>query len=243
MFCPKCGNQIPNGSEFCPACKCNIDRFVALQNGKLNTTAANDDKSFLISFISFLAPMFGLILYVIDKEKFPKRAKSAAKGAAIGLVVWITVSIISTVVSFAAFFRFNKFILGEDVADKFKNEIVSEFKNNYDDAVNDNDITIDRTDDVEIKLEQFKINDSDSENHTLLEVYIKNLDDETKTFVITIEAVDESGKVIEKNTVTASNLGAQQTTKINAFTVVNPDNIESLKTAQFKVSNITEQDD
>lgn len=79
---------------------------------------------------------------------------------------------------------------------------------------------------------------------TSLPVTVTNLTNETKTFTITIEAVDTANnKRISKDYVTADRLSAGQTVDAEAFNYVDDDEVEALKNAEFRILDIDEYDD
>jgi predicted amidophosphoribosyltransferase len=82
MFCPKCGNELPENAKFCPICGFKI--------------ASNEPKekevsqlSSLSAIFAFLIPIVGIILAIIDlciyDEKYDHRCSIAA--VIIGIIV------------------------------------------------------------------------------------------------------------------------------------------------------------
>ena len=72
-----------------------------------------------------------------------------------------------------------------------------------------------------------------------LPVTVKNLTDEKKSFSIKIEAVDGSGNRIDDDMIFVSDLGAGQSQTKDAFTLVMDETLEKLKTAKFRVVEIS----
>lgn len=88
MFCTKCGKEINDQAVVCVHCGC------AVENNKSPAVSSNDAPNTGFAIIGFLFPLVGLILYLINKDTAPQKAKSAGKGALIGFCVSIVVSII-----------------------------------------------------------------------------------------------------------------------------------------------------
>ena len=87
MFCVKCGKEIHDDAVICPHCGCATSNFAAQSNNK--NTNVYDAPSAGYAVLGFLVPLVGLILYLIWKEEFPLRAKSAGKGALIAVIIEI----------------------------------------------------------------------------------------------------------------------------------------------------------
>lgn len=71
-----------------------------------------------------------------------------------------------------------------------------------------------------------------------LPITVKNLTDESASFTIQLEAVDENGDRIMQDTVYASSLGAGQSQTFKAFTWVTSDDYEAMKTAKFNILSV-----
>ena len=87
MFCSKCGKEINEEAVVCIHCGC------AVENNKVSTVAA-DAPNMGWAVLGFFIPLVGLILYLVNKDTYPLKAKSAGKGALIGFCVSIAFSII-----------------------------------------------------------------------------------------------------------------------------------------------------
>jgi putative Mn2+ efflux pump MntP len=61
----------------------------------------NDVPSTGLNILSFLIPMVGLILYLMQKDKSPRKANSAGKAALWGVGVSLALGLISFIISFA----------------------------------------------------------------------------------------------------------------------------------------------
>lgn len=80
MFCRNCGQQLPDGSLFCPRCGTSVQAGASPVQDK-NQPAPG------MAVLSFFLPIVGLILYLVWMDSEPGKAKSAGKGALIGVIV------------------------------------------------------------------------------------------------------------------------------------------------------------
>lgn len=87
--CTKCGKELLDEAVICPACGCYADEIPVKPNAEPD--AESDAPSLLFSFIGFLIPLVGLILYLYFKEKEPLKANSAGKGALIRLGISLVI--------------------------------------------------------------------------------------------------------------------------------------------------------
>ena len=88
MFCSKCGKEVNEEAVVCVHCGC------AIENKKSPAAVAGDAPNTGFAVLGFLIPLVGLILYLVNKDTAPLKAKSAGKGALIGFIVSLVVSII-----------------------------------------------------------------------------------------------------------------------------------------------------
>lgn len=80
MFCRNCGQQLPDGSLFCPRCGTSVQAGASPVQDKTRPSPG-------IAVLSFFFPIVGLILYLVWMDSEPGKAKSAGKGALIGVIV------------------------------------------------------------------------------------------------------------------------------------------------------------
>lgn len=73
-----------------------------------------------------------------------------------------------------------------------------------------------------------------------LPVTVTNLLDEQTTYWIQIEAVDATGARITDDTVYVNDLGANQSTKLKAFSLVSSDDYDALMSARFNIISVSE---
>lgn len=88
MYCSKCGKEVNNEAVVCIHCGC------AIENKKTSITNQNDAPNTGFAVLGFLIPLVGLILYLVNKDTSPLKAKSAGKGALIGFCASLALSII-----------------------------------------------------------------------------------------------------------------------------------------------------
>lgn len=74
MYCKTCGEIINDKAIVCPKCGC-------------ATGKPMDHSSFGYACLRFLFPIIGFILFLVWKNEYPLRAKSAGKGALISIII------------------------------------------------------------------------------------------------------------------------------------------------------------
>ena len=104
-----------------------------------------------------------------------------------------------------------------------------------------NNMTGDSTEDIlknniEVAFGEFTVNDGEFLDDSKLEVTVKNIGGETKTFNITVEALSKDGVRIATDVIYANSLTSGQSAKYNIFTLVTEEKAEELKNATFKVA-------
>lgn len=88
---------------------------------------------------------------------------------------------------------------------------------------------------LNVQIGSFQVMEGDYWDESKLEVTLKNKSDQKASFSVTIEAVDSTGARIATDTVYANDLGAGQSQKFEAFTLVSSDDYTALKKATFRV--------
>ena len=97
MFCSKCGKEVNDEAVVCVNCGC------AIEGKKASVINSEDAPNTGFAVLGFFIPLAGLILYLINKDTAPLKAKSAGKGALIGFCVSLAFSIIYGIAVGAAF--------------------------------------------------------------------------------------------------------------------------------------------
>ena len=88
-YCGNCGNQIVENAYICPKCG------VIVNNNLSNTTSNVEDKGGMVwSFLGFLFPLMGFILYLLWKDSKTKSARSAGKGALISVIIGVILYVV-----------------------------------------------------------------------------------------------------------------------------------------------------
>ena len=79
-FCSKCGKEIHDEAVMCIHCGCATEQSVI-------KPADSDVPSGGFWALGFFIPLLGLILYLVNKDTSPLKAKSAGKGALVGFII------------------------------------------------------------------------------------------------------------------------------------------------------------
>lgn len=180
----------------------------------------------IINNASFFIALIGLILAIVAIAGI-RKGKNSGKGLAVaGLVLSIVAGLL--VLGTQAFYSA---VLNEAV-DQSTQQL--------------NKMTGDATDDilgvdVEVTIGDYSINkDQYGLVKSDLPVTVTNLLKEPASFWINIEAVDANGSRINDDTVIVNDLGAGQSTKLDAFAFVSSDDYEAMKNASFNIISVSE---
>lgn len=180
----------------------------------------------IINNASFFIALIGLILAIVAIAGI-RKGKNSGKGLAVaGLVLSIVAGLL--VLGTQAFYSA---VLNEAV-DQSTQQL--------------NKMTGDATDDilgvdVEVTIGDYSINkDQYGLVKSDLPVTVTNLLKEPASFWINIEAVDANGSRINDDTVIVNDLGAGQSTKLEAFAFVSSDDYEAMKNASFNIISVSE---
>lgn len=96
MYCNNCGKEIDDNAIICIHCgvstQANQPMSVVYEDGELGG---------LLTVVCFLAPIAGLILYLVWKNIMPNKAKLAGKWALIGVGANIAFTILYAVFLFS----------------------------------------------------------------------------------------------------------------------------------------------
>lgn len=88
-FCSKCGHELVDEAVVCVNCGCSV-----ADPATPAAPAVADAPNMGLAVLGFFIPLVGLILYLINKDTAPKKAKSAGKGALIGFIVSTVLGIV-----------------------------------------------------------------------------------------------------------------------------------------------------
>ena len=88
-FCSKCGHELVDEAVVCVNCGCSV-----ADPATPAAPAVADAPNMGLAVLGFFIPLVGLILYLLNKDTAPLKAKSAGKGALIGFIVNMVSSIV-----------------------------------------------------------------------------------------------------------------------------------------------------
>jgi MFS family permease len=72
-----------------------LSRRYSLSTDLKNLKSNIDASSILLNTLCFLTPVFGLIIFLVQYDKYPIRTKAAVKSAKIGLLTMVIIGVIS----------------------------------------------------------------------------------------------------------------------------------------------------
>ncbi len=99
QFCSKCGTPFAEGAVFCAKCG-NARGVQGTTNAMPMQNNMADAKSTGYAVLGFFFPVIGLILYLVWKDQFPLRAKSAGTGALIGVISYVVFVVLVYFITF-----------------------------------------------------------------------------------------------------------------------------------------------
>ena len=158
-------------------------------------------------FLGVLAVIFGLV-----------SIKKASKGKMIATIILGILSIVITLMMQKA---------TSDTLDTISNSIDNMSGGNTEQVLNT---------EVDVELGDFEVTEGDyGLTNTKLTVTVRNKTNETKSFDIQIEAVDENGNRINQDYIYANNLTAGQSQNFDLFQYVSSDQLDAMKNATFNI--------
>lgn len=180
----------------------------------------------IINNASFFIALIGLILAIVAIAGI-RKGRNSGKGLAVaGLVLSIVAGLL--VLGTQAFYS----AVLDEAVDQSTQQLNKMTGDATDDILGvDVEVTIG---DYSISKDQYGLVKSD------LPVTVKNLLNEPSSFWINIEAVDANGSRINDDTVIINDLGAGQSTKLDAFAFVSSDDYEAMKNASFNIISVSE---
>ena len=180
----------------------------------------------IINNASFFIALIGFILAIVAIAGI-RKGRNSGKGLAVaGLVLSIVAGLL--VLGTQAFYS----AVLDEAVDQSTQQL--------------NKMTGDATDDilgvdVEVTIGDYSINkDQYGLVKSDLPVTVTSLLKEPASFWINIEAVDANGSRINDDTVIINDLGAGQSTKLDAFAFVSSDDYEAMKNASFNIISVSE---
>lgn len=180
----------------------------------------------IINNASFFIALIGFILAIVAIAGI-RKGRNSGKGLAVaGLVLSIVAGLL--VLGTQAFYS----AVLDEAVDQSTQQLNKMTGDATDDILGvDVEVTIG---DYSISKDQYGLVKSD------LPVTVKNLLNEPSSFWINIEAVDANGSRINDDTVIVNDLGAGQSTKLDAFAFVSSDDYEAMKNASFNIISVSE---
>lgn len=180
----------------------------------------------IINNASFFIALTGFILAIVAIAGI-RKGRNSGKGLAVaGLVLSIVAGLL--VLGTQAFYS----AVLDEAVDQSTQQLNKMTGDATDDILGvDVEVTIG---DYSISKDQYGLVKSD------LPVTVKNLLNEPSSFWINIEAVDANGSRINDDTVIVNDLGAGQSTKLDAFAFVSSDDYEAMKNASFNIISVSE---
>ncbi len=183
----------------------------------------------IINNVSFLFAVIALVFGIIGFIAI-KKGKRVGQGLAIATII---ISVITFGIVLAT--------------QSFYGKVVNDASNSAKESVNDfNGTNTDKLlkTSVDVTLGTFVFNPGNEANYTYddtteLPVTIKNKSSEKASYTIKIEAVDASGNRIAEDTIYAADLGAGQSMSEKAFKYVDSGKLEAVKTATFKILEVS----
>lgn len=98
MYCKNCGKQIDDNAVVCIHCGVATGGPIRAQS------AVADAPSWGYALLGFFVPIVGLILFLLEKDTMPLRAKSAGKGALVSVIVSAVASVLLILLYFVFVF-------------------------------------------------------------------------------------------------------------------------------------------
>lgn len=92
---------------------------------------------------------------------------------------------------------------------------------------------------LDVVFGEFSVEENEFLDETKLTAKVTNKSDEKKSFSITVEAVNAEGNRITTDYIYATDLNGGQSQDFEIFTLVSSDMIEALKTATFKIVEVS----
>ncbi len=174
--------------------------------------------------VSFFFAVVSLIFGVIGLVAI-KKGKRVGQGLAIATII---LSVLTFVVVLATQSFYGK--VAEDVGNS-----VNESMNDFDGTNTDKLLETS----VDVTIGKFAVTNDGYIDSTELPVTVKNKASEKASYTVKIEAVDADGTRVADDTIYVTDLNAGQSVSEKAFQYVESGKVEALKTATFKILEVT----
>ncbi len=174
--------------------------------------------------VSFFFAVVSLIFGVIGLVAI-KKGKRVGQGLAIATII---LSVLTFVVVLATQSFYGK--VAEDVGNSI-NESMNDFDGTNTDKLLETS--------VDVTIGKFAVTNDGYIDSTELPVTVKNKASEKASYTVKIEAVDADGTRVADDTIYVTDLNAGQSVSEKAFQYVESGKVEALKTATFKILEVT----
>lgn len=101
MYCWNCGKEIDEKAAVCPNCGVMQIRDTPDVSQIINSQrrARQEAESVLIyALIGFFIPVAGLVLFLVWRDQYPRRALAAGKGALVSVILSVALGIIAGII-------------------------------------------------------------------------------------------------------------------------------------------------
>ena len=176
-----------------------------------------NNASFFFAVVSLIFGVIGLVAI--------KKGKRVGQGLAIATII---LSVLTFVVVLATQSFYGK--VAEDVGNS-----VNESMNDFDGTNTDKLLETS----VDVTIGKFAVTNDGYIDSTELPVTVKNKASEKASYTVKIEAVDADGTRVADDTIYVTDLNAGQSVSEKAFQYVESGKVEALKTATFKILEVT----
>lgn len=182
----------------------------------------------IINNFAFILAIIGLVLGLIGL-----RSKSGHKGGKLAISVVVISVLAGGIVLLSQQFY-------SDTIDSAVDEASTAFDESMAASTGEKTEELLGTD-VEVDLGKFNVTkDEFGLTDTELTVTVANKLNESKSYTIHIEAVDESGKRIADDYVYANDLGAGQAQEFKVFQFVESEKVDKLQASEFKIVTVSQ---
>ena len=97
-YCKKCGQQLEDNVNVCPACGTTQEEVVNVTVDSMNAGVKDDSGSIGWGLLGFCIPVVGLVLFLVWKNDKPRSAKTAGIGALISVIIWAVLWVVLMII-------------------------------------------------------------------------------------------------------------------------------------------------